>query len=394
MIGVSRYRLTKNVECFAPRDDSPYSRDWNEQFLEEQLRLGRMTQDTDFSADPRWQMLPLARRIAAMTRLRVMVQYDDNSNPTEADALDAAHRLGVTLSQFYRIRRQWLRNRSIMDLLPYGMPGTTRKPKISEAVEEALKSLISDIVSTEGIRRPAEILRRVQARWSLDEVLPSHMTVRKRIAETLGDLENVAGGLRQIHPGIPPSALEMATAYGSVLVVDHVALACFVSSEGGPVRPFATLAIDLFTSSIAGAYLSFGAPGPLQTDAALRDADRRSQQAASSSAESVKPHLVLTVDVSAGWSRMIADLELFGYTTSSLSTSFLQYAEVIKAIIGTSLGYLPFSFRRFAHVPFDPHSDALLNFSELKILFEKELTDLNRRRIAAEVEVRHIVFDY
>src|ERR1700741_2938164 len=94
----------------------PYSAAWYRRFRREELRSGKMSDETDFSNDPNWLRLPLARREVALHRRDVMLGYEGHADPGEPEAQDAARSIGVTTGQFYRLRRRWLQDHNIFSL--------------------------------------------------------------------------------------------------------------------------------------------------------------------------------------------------------------------------------------------------------------------------------------
>jgi hypothetical protein len=372
----------------------PYSSAWYERLRQEGLRLGRMDEKKALEDDPAWLMLPLARRRIALQRLEVMLDYERHEKPGDLEAEQAAQRLEVTTGQFYRIRRQWKQNRNVFDLLPYGRPGAVRRPKLDQDVSSALSDLIMRAVAQDGMRRPGDILKAVQAQWTLDKPIPSHMTIRKNIADALEKLTNISGCLVLINSTIPQEALETATGYGEVVAIDHIGLQVFVATEGGPVAPIASFAIDIFTSSICGVHLSFGAPGPLQFEGVLRDAEMRSLQAAPLSPP-VRPRLVFEMGGGSGWSQLISRIGMNIYNANVRRSQRLNFGETIVSLIGPSLGSVNFSSRKYLNdLVFNPGKDALISFDELKKLVERGVRDLNLKRIPADTELFHLRFDF
>lgn len=358
-----------------------FSKFWHYWFGLLELCLTTMT-DESLKDNPAWLMLPYARRQAALKRMKVVQKYESHAAPGEQEALEAADELGITPGQFYRIRRQWLKNRSVMDLLPYGPPGASRDHRLDQDVINAMSDLIVQAIAKEGVRSTAEILRRVQRTWPLDKPVPSHMTIRKNITDALEKLTDVAGGLAIVNSGIPQTALADAAKYGDVIAIDHVCLRVFVMSEGGPVVPIATFAIDLFTSSITGFHLSFGAPGPLQFEEALRDTAARSKQNCDPKTGAVKPKLVFDAGGGKGWFELVSRIKAAGHQINFRRSHRLNFGGVFTALIGTSIGSVTVSHRKILNdTVFNPGKDPLITFDELKKLIEDGVQGLNQRRI-------------
>lgn len=337
-----------------------------------------MVDVTAFEDDPAWLLLPLARREVALRRLEVMCSYEQHEKTGESEAQEAADKLGVTVGQFYRIRRLWLKRRSVFDLLPYGRPGENRQPKLNPEVAEAMTALVRDAVK-KGMRTPA-ILRHLRDNWPLDESMPSHMTVRKKIDEVLDEIRSRPGEIA-ISDYFPMRAAETAHSYGDIVAIDHAGLQIFVATEGGPIAPIITLVVDLVTSIICGFHLSVGAPGPLQFEAALKDANSRSGAAGTTEQVFVKPRLMFQISGSAGWSKLLSRLQKFQFEAEVIRVQRLHLGEMLHSI-GPSIGEVKFSSRRILndHV-FDPRRHALVSFDELKNMLEIGVQDHNERRL-------------
>ena len=360
-----------------------YSAAWYEQFRMEGRRPGTMSNDTAFEEDPAWLTLPLARREVALRRREVMLDYEKHDRAGVAEAKAAAECLNITTVHFYRLRRQWRQNRSIFDLLPHGQPGLARKPKLDRDVADAVSKLIMNAIADDGVRAPAEILKRIRARWPLEKPVPSHMTLRKSISDALEKLTNVSGGLVFVNSSIPQKSLKMATGYGEVVAIDHMILEIFVATEGGPIAPIMTAVIDLYTSSIVGFHLSFGSPGSLQFEAALRDAETQSASAAPNMA-SVRPRLVFSAGGDSSWSKLLSRIEASDYKANVMRRQRLQFGEHIAPLIGSSIGVVNFASRKWLNdLSFNPDKDALISFDELKKLVEAGVRELNEKRLSA-----------
>ena len=352
-----------------------------------------MSDETNFEDDPAWLLLPLARREVALRRLEVMQRHDRYENPGDKEAREAAERLGVTTGQFYRIRRLWLQRQSVFDLLPYGRPGERRQPKLDPDVAAAMTDLVRDSIK-KGMRTPAAILKRLRESWPLDKPMPSHMTVRKKIEDVLGELGNSSGGLAISDFVIPKLAAKTPFHYGDIVAVDHAGLQVFVATEGGPVAPVITLAVDLFTSAICGFHLSFGAPGPIQLEAALKDAKARTSDFSKSASQTVRPRLVFQISGAGSWSKLLSRLQQNRYEADIVRTQRLHFGETL-ALIGPSIGEVKFSSRKFLNDwVFDPARHALVSFDELKQMVEAGVAEYNDRRLADGIVLRALDLDF
>lgn len=354
-----------------------------------------MANQPSFNDDPAWLMQPSARRQIALKRLQILLDYENCISRGSQEAQQSAKKLGVTTGQFYRIRRQWLRSRSIFDLLPYNGSRATRKPKLDQDVKIAMSNLIIEAVVKDGVQSSAEILRRVQNNWPLEKRVPSHMTIRKNISNAFEKLADVSPGMTILNSRIPKDLSATATWYGEVIAIDHIGLDVFVASEGGPVAPIATVAIDLFTSSIAGLYLSFGAPGPLQFEAALRDATVRSKRSSHSGKDAIKPRLVFNAEDNFNWSKLISRVEDAHHHASIRMDKRLNFGQTITTLIGTSVGGVTVSSRKYINGNvFNPSVHPLISFDDLKKLINDGIDRLNAKRIPADIRIPVLQFDF
>ena len=373
----------------------PYSAAWYMRFRREEQRSEKMSGEADFSNDPDWLMLPLARREVALHRWGVMLDYERHADPGEPEAQKAAGSIGVTTGQFYRLRRRWLEGRSIFSLVPYGTPGTARKPKLDKDVSDAVTDLVTTAITKGGFRSHSQILKFIQNEWSLDKPIPSHMTLRKGISLALEDLTDVSGNLLLDSAIIPQNWIQSAKGYGDAVVVDHQALQVFVASEGGPVAPIATLVIDLYTSSIFGFHLSFGAPGSLQFEAALRDAEKRSLESRVGSDQPIAPRLAFQCGGGSDWSKILDRIAKSETVANVVRAQRPSYGDTITRLIGGTIGDVKLTTRRYLNdLVFNPVRDPLIDLDELRSLMEAGVAAINVKRIPPDTRAVAIRFDF
>ena len=385
------YNLKNISGVIGQEGKCPYGRRWYEVFIGGFQRLDKMNEEIPFSDDPDWLTLPLAKREDALRRREAMLEYEAYSNPGEAEAIEAAHKIGVSTGQFYRLRRQWQKRRSIFSLIPFGRPGIVRKPKLDPEITNAVRALIVNAVESDGIRSPAEILRRIQRGWALDKQLPSHMTLRKNIAETISDIEDVSGPVDIGHHVIPEALDNAPQHYGEMVAIDHVGLQIFVAQELGPTAPLLTLAIDLFTSSICGYHLSARLPGPDQVVEVIKNMEERTWIAADDRTEQLHPRLIVESGPGSSWQDLVDRLRIENSKHGLRSNQrAVRFGTITHRLIGRSLGDLllaapqQFPFRS----NFERETDALVSASELANMITDAVSDLNEKRIPSEIKKR------
>lgn len=397
---MSSYNFQNAVKDLGGDFNVPYSKAWYVHFSMLRRLRSVMGNEDDFLddpalfEDPEWLLLPFERRKIAEHRFNVIRNYDRLDKPSDQDAEIAAQQLGVTTGQFYRLRRSWRQNYDIFKLLPFGRPGFPRKPKLDEEVSTAVRELVRTAINSEGMQAPKDILHYVQTNWTLDKPVPSHMTIRKRIALALESLKAGIGRIDVVRTGIPFDALESASKFGEVIVVDHIGLKVFVASDGGPISPIATFAIDLFTRSICGVHLSFGFPGARQVADVLRDAAERSGKKGTKKS-AIKPRLTFETGMSLGWKKLVAQLEKSPHDAIITSFGKLKFGDAVTSLIGPKLGQINFiSQKKLNETTFEPTSDALISFDELKILVERSVKDLNSDRLRDIRKLPRLEFDF
>lgn len=375
--------ISGSAEFVGRGDKRAYARAWYASFREMSLRLGEMD-EIPFADDPSWLTMPIARREAALHRRNVMLAYERHKQPGEAEAQKAASEMGLTTGQFYRLRRQWKESRSVFSLIPFGRPGSMRKPKLDPDVSSAVQSLIMEAIKNDGFRSPAQILNKIQLEWQLEKPAPSHMTLRKHINEALVEVEDLAGNIVVQNRVISNELLNDANHFGDLLVIDHVGLCLFVSQTLGPVAPIATLAIDVFTSSICGFHLSVGYPNPDQVLAVLRNTETRMSVYRTREVEPSRPHLVLECGRTPPWDRLIDLLEERGNNVAiRRSHDVVRFGEIINRLIGVRIGAVGLGTPNllWPRRSFDPTVDPLVSAEELNDLFAKSVEEINQKRI-------------
>lgn len=353
-----------------------------------------MTEEVPFASDPAWLTLPIMRRELALRRRKAMLEYEENAEPGDAEAQRAADKMGLTVGQFYRLRRQWNRERSIFSLIPYGRRGVARKPKLDSEVSDAVSRLVTTAVAVDGVRTPAEILRKIRREWSLDKPIPSHMTLRNRISDALAALEGVSGNIVLNNADLPQELIESATSYGEAVAIDHAPIDLFLALEAGPSPALLTLVIDLFSTSICGFHVSSSAPGPTQVLEALRDAESRSHRESRPQTAAIKPRLVFACSHAPAWRPLLDEVARLEIEASVRKTRTLHTGGMVARLIGREIHSVKLSPRkRVGELIFNPERDALVSLKELQNLLEASVSKFNSKRISPGTTRRPLKLD-
>ena len=312
--------------------------------------------------EPDWLELPIAKKEIALHRAKVLDDYLRLDQPGLGDANRAISSLGVSRSRFFQILREWRSHRSLVALVPHAR--TTRKAPASNVGKAIANKIVARAVGTTPERSPAKLLSKILSSWPVETARPAQPDLRNLVHQ---EIAKAAAGFSLVASGNSIGTVEKAFEYGEVLVVDHTAPKnLFVSCADGAIRPTITLAIDLFTRTVAGVFISLDAPGATQAAAALADAVAAS---AGNTKKSIKPRVMLNMNWNSGWRALEAQLMATAADVIIRRTPKLNHGISTYRLIGSELGRLSLAPRASHDITrgrerFDTKHHFVLTFEE------------------------------
>ncbi|NCP18373.1 MAG: hypothetical protein GW855_04335 [Erythrobacter sp.] len=351
------------------------------------ISCGGMTNMDDIARDPRWLKLPAGRRERALRRHEALLEYREG--PENMDrAQIAADKAGMSLSSLYKLLPKWEgpAGPDIWALVPYARSTYLGQPRLDPETERTLHSLIEEAVA-DGVRGTVGISGEVVARWpDGGPAMPASSTIRDHV-DSRGGFESVERGTISLNTGRhAQETADTATAYGEVLVVDHSAIDLFLDHPKAPRRATVTLALDLFSASVAGACISEGLPHPDLVMAALDDAGKRSSQ---SSGTAIKPRLLFSATNGKGWRTLVERVGQRGLIAKVRWGTRLHFGGPIRRMIGTKLVDLRLLSRKShsrsgAKDRFDPAVHALVTIEEARLVVNDAIDRFNAERLRGQ----------
>ena len=331
--------------------------------------IARMGGPQNFRKDPAWLRLPAIKRELGLKRHRALLAYEKSSKQMQ-DVERAAAEADVSMRQFYTLLSEWTASgRSILSLVPFAH-GRTPKSKLHPEVEQRLRTEILRAID-DGSRSPRAILASVRAAWPSSLKIPRETTIRSHI-ESAGGLDVVRSGPFTLNSSdAPQEEAETATRHGEVLVIDHIAPELFLDGNQ-PRRPTLTLAIDLFTATIAGFALKEGPPSPKAVLEVLADVERRT---AANPGEVISSRLMISLTNGSEWRELASQLARRQLQTSIRWASRLHRGGPTKRLIGSRIGDVALLARK-THDPrggrrsFDAKKHPLVTLAEARIVIE------------------------
>ncbi|WP_157602984.1 hypothetical protein [Sphingomonas sp. PR090111-T3T-6A] len=188
-----------------------------------------------------WDTLPSDRRDAAMRRLTAILDYEDRTDDTP-DLAACAKAAGVAKVTFYQLLAAWRRHRSIAVVVPFGRSMTPQGARIANLRE--VRTAIGRLLA-ENPEHSDEAIARMAKRTLSDG--PGITTLRKLVRE------------RRIEEKRDLSA------FGTALLIDHVATDMRLAMDGRSEQAVACLVVDAGTGLILG-----GRCGPWDDQWAIR----------------------------------------------------------------------------------------------------------------------------
>ena len=225
----------------------------------------------DFTRDPRWLLLPQAKRITALERLKVLQAYQSLKEPTTQDALKAAKAMSVQLRRFYDLLTAWrAAERSLFALVPHQGRGGPRRTRLADqGVADAVTASIKALLEKEPAAAPRTVIRHVRTNWVGPGRLPSDVTIRNYHTRALEEQRPGLGKLTINFGSDPQENATSADQFGEVIVVDHTSAARLFALDGTVRSVTITLVIDLYTAAPIGAAVYTDYPSPEGVLAAL-----------------------------------------------------------------------------------------------------------------------------
>jgi hypothetical protein len=346
--------------------------------LEALLDLGR-----EWSDDPDWLLLPLAKRLTAFKRHIALTDYDRIVEPTVEDAMKTAGEIGVQLRRFYDMLAEWTAGgRQPHVLVPHRALAEQRKSRLRDAaVAEKVRAIIGDYLKTNPTASPGSVLRHVHTTWGSAAGLPSDVTIRNFHDQALVDLRHTPGTLsvKVLHDQEERSI--GASRLGEVLVIDHTAPAHVVLDEKGTPVPTLTLAIDLWSGAAVAVEVTADYPSPAAVADAIADAmfrlglhDDPSQQ---------KPTIVMATTFDTAWDLLRTQLQQDGFQVIERRDRRLHHGSFAKPLIGPRLAGMQLqpqlaSKRQKRPVAIDASKTAVVPRHDLELMIERAV----ERRIA------------
>ena len=351
------------------------------------ISCGGMTNMDDIARDPCWLRLPAGRRERALRRHEALLEYRGGPESVERAQI-AADKAGMSLSSLYKLLPKWEgpAGPDIWALVPYARSTHVGQPRLDPEAERTLHSLIEEAMA-DGVRGTVRISGEVVARWpDGGPAMPASSTIRDHV-DSRGGIESIEKGTISLNTGRhAQETADTATAFGEVLVIDHSAIDLFLDHPKAPRRVTITLALDLFSASVAGACISEGPPNPNLVLAALDDAGRRSSQ---SSGTAIKPRLLFSATNGEGWRALVERIGQRGLIAKVRWGTRLHFGGPIRRMIGTKLADLRLLSRKShsrsgAKDRFDPAVHALVTIEEARLVVNDAIDRFNAERLRGQ----------
>lgn len=213
----------------------------------------------------------------AIERYKVLRPLVGQANRTQVDVKQAAEALMVSVATAYRYLDRIERFGTITSLLR-----KTRADKGDKKLDPPVEAIVKEVIASDYLttlkRSPTKALREVQRRCRLKNLpLPCKMTLLQRIDEILPEERERKRNGRN-------AALDFRASRGSlpgvdrlhaIWQIDHTKVDVILVDEVDRIpigRPWITVAMDVFSRTVVGWYVSFDPPGTLGTGICISNA--------------------------------------------------------------------------------------------------------------------------
>ena len=348
----------------------------------------------DYEQDRRWITLSAARQEQALKRLRAIRWYKDNDDHSVQAAENAAEKAGISLRLFYKILKEWdaAVEPTIWLLVPYAGRRTGNRSALEPEVKGKLHELILAALQ-QGMRSRGEIAAAVADAWPSGNLRrPARNTILRHVADLAGDVLFEKGAVSP--PARATVTSQRVSRHGEVLIIDHVTLQLFADRDGEPVPIILTIAIDVFTATIAGFQTFAAPPSALAARAALMHAQHESQR---NPGDILVPNVVLNATNGRDWRNLVSRLAAAGVEADVRWGSRLHTGVFARQYIGSQIGSLSISPRvqkqaGLRRQIFDPRRHALVTPHKAELLVAAEVSEFNLQRMPAGISLSRIQF--
>jgi putative transposase len=202
----------------------------------------------------------------ARRRLEIIAQFARSPQRTRSGARQAAEELGCSIALIYRLLARYDADPRLTSFLPQHHGRAPGQFQLGPEVEDLIRAAIDDVYLTRQRPSVTALVRDIQHRChTLGLPAPSRKAVRRRLsdrsaAEVMRRREGRKRARERFAPAIgsvnaprPLSLVQIDHTLVDIILVDSVTRA--------PIRrPWLTLAIDVYSRSILGFYLSLDPP--------------------------------------------------------------------------------------------------------------------------------------
>ncbi len=266
MVGQRRYRITRSLDLY-----SVLAEDVETQ-APTRLRIETMSRVIEAATDdgtPNYSVHHYSDEVwaVAQRRFEAIKPLIEMPYRSKDDVSRAALAAGVNTATLYKWLSLYLDHQHVAALVPR-KPGRNKGDRYLHADQElVIASVIEDFYLTKQRRSPREVVAEVLQRCRVASInAPHENTIRKRLAEvrpatalrSRGQKDKARNKYEPIRGSFPGADFPMA-----VVQIDHTPLDVIVVDEvyRKPLgRPFLTLAIDVFSRSVVGLYVTLDAP--------------------------------------------------------------------------------------------------------------------------------------
>jgi len=282
----------------------PPSAEDKDSWTTNQENLKTTTQDRDLTFVAPERREEVLRRIGVVERFMI--------KPGRANAVLSAAELGLGVAQFYNLVKVWREKHRPEAIAGAGKPRSRRS-----GMDPAQLSILESAVT-------------IGSRASTAEIIEAACRAAEAAGISLPDRGTVARYVRRTRPPLLTSDIKSELD----LLVDHTVLDLAVEyGNTTPMRPLATMVIDVAAEAIIGLALAPSTPSVRSTAEALLDALRRSNR--NEPRFGHKPRFGIVARPDEDVTEILAIVGRSGFDTHPVITGAHQGGKAIEALLGS-----------------------------------------------------------
>ncbi|GGJ86466.1 Mu transposase C-terminal domain-containing protein [Pseudomonas matsuisoli] len=228
------------------------------------------SRQVDFPTSPNLENISPESAEMAQERYKILTKCSDN----EITIAEAAVTLNLSKVTIYKMLNNFIKENGVLQLIPHKRGRQAGQTLLDDKVSDIINDCIKKYYKGKGATARSVYENVVDKCGAASLIAPSYSTIQRRIRK-LSPLEKLTAthGAEYAKDklGLKPGEYKVSRPLERVQM-DHTEVDIFLSVDGvesRPVRPWLTVAVDVYTRVILGFYLALHSPSAVSVAATL-----------------------------------------------------------------------------------------------------------------------------